>query len=101
MKYELMHRKIPTAVIEIKDNSGHISKIESIAEPYHMPVGVIDDKGRINCNSLDERWRDRSIPIYRPRVIKLLVSSDTGLETTVLPTDFISSPEGLYIPFTI
>lgn len=88
MKYELMHRTIPTAVIEIKDNSGHISKIESIAEPYHMPVGVIDDKERINCDSLDEWWRDRSIPIYRPRVIKLLVSYDVFAPYYLLPRSY-------------
>ena len=46
MKYELMHRTILTAVIDITDNYGYISKIESIYEPEHMPVGVIDEKGR-------------------------------------------------------
>ena len=76
MRYELMHRTIPVAVIEIKDNYGYISKIESIYEPEHMPVGVIDEKGRSDCNSLNEWWRDRSIPIYRPRVIKLLLHFD-------------------------
>ena len=46
MKYELMHRKIPSAVIEINDSYGYLSKIEHIYEPDHMPVGVIDEKGR-------------------------------------------------------
>ncbi len=76
MRYELMHRTNPVAVIEIKDNYGYISKIESIYEPEQMPVGVIDEKGRSDCNSLNEWWRDRSIPIYRPRVIKLLLHFD-------------------------
>ena len=76
MKYQLMHRSFPIAVIEINDNYGFISKIESIYKPEHMPVGVIDEKGRSDCNSLNEWWRDRSIPIYRPRVIKLLIHFD-------------------------
>lgn len=72
MKYELMHRTFPTAVIDISDNYGYISKIESISESAHMPVGVIDGKGIINCNSLNEWWKDRSIPIFRPRIERLL-----------------------------
>ena len=72
MKYELMHRKIPSAVIEINDNYGYLSKIEHIYEPDHMPVGVIDEKGRSDCSSLIEWWRDRSIPIFRPRIERLL-----------------------------
>ena len=72
MKYELMHRTILTAVIDITDNYGYISKIESIYEPEHMPVGVIDAKGISDCSSLNEWWRDRSIPIFRPRIERLL-----------------------------
>lgn len=76
MKYELMHRTISTAVLEIDDHYGYVSKIENISEPDHMPIGVIDEKERSNCESLNEWWKDRSIPIYRPRVIKMLVSFD-------------------------
>lgn len=72
MKYELMHRTNPAAVIEINDDYGYISKIVSISEPEHMPVGVIDDKGITDRDSLNEWWRDRSIPIFRPRVERLL-----------------------------
>ena len=85
MKYELMHRTKPAAVIEIKEDSGHISKIESVLEPGHMPVGVIDDKGKNDCDSLDEWWNDRSIPVYRPRVIKLMYYFDVIAPVKMLP----------------
>lgn len=72
MKYELMHRNLPTAVIEIDETKGFIKKIESIYEPDHLPVGTTDDTGKTNRNSVNEWWLNRSIPVYRPGLVKML-----------------------------
>lgn len=72
MKYELMHRKLPIAVIEIDDTRGHITKIECISEPDHLPVGVVDTMGKTDRNSFNGWWLNRSIPVFRPRLLQLL-----------------------------
>lgn len=72
MKYELMHRNLPTAVIEIDETKGFIKKIESIYEPDHLPVGTTDVTGKTNRNSVNEWWLNRSIPVYRPGLVKML-----------------------------
>ena len=72
MKYELMHRNLPIAVIEIDETKGFIKKIESIYEPDHLPVGTTDDTGKTNRNSVNEWWLNRSIPVYRPGLLKML-----------------------------
>ena len=40
MKYELMHKRLPTAVIELDEKRGFITKIHQITTPEHLPVGV-------------------------------------------------------------
>ena len=74
MKYELMHRNFPTSVVEIDESKGFISKIESIFEPDHLPVGVVDKNGKSDRNSFNVWWVNRSIPVYRPGLLQMLNS---------------------------
>lgn len=74
MKYELMHRNLPTSVVEIGESKGFISKIDSIFEPDHLPVGVVDKNGKSDRNSLNVWWVNRSIPVYRPGLLQMLYS---------------------------
>ena len=65
MKCQLMHRTIPAAEIDIDSDSGSITKIYNISAPEHLPVGVIDSRGKLSRASLNQWWTDRSIPASR------------------------------------
>lgn len=65
MKCELMHRAIPAAEIDIDSDSGSITKIYNISAPEHLPVGVIDPRGKLSGANLNQWWTDRSIPASR------------------------------------
>lgn len=74
MKYELMHKRLPTAVIELDEKRGHITKIHEITTPEHLPVGVSYKKETTDRYSFNEWWTNRSIPLYRPGLLKMLSS---------------------------
>ena len=74
MKYELMHKRLPTAVIELDEKRGFITKIHQITTPEHLPVGVSYKKETTDRYSFNEWWTNRSIPLYRPGLLKMLSS---------------------------
>lgn len=65
MKYILMHRTLPVAIIYINDNSGTIYKVEKIIAPSHLPVGVQGNKLKALAESLNGWFSGRAIPASR------------------------------------
>jgi len=60
MKYELMHKKQPTAVIELDEKRGFITKIHQITTPEHLPVGVsLKKKPQTDTFSMNGGQTDR------------------------------------------
>ena len=40
MKYILMHRELPVAVLSINDTSGTVYRVEDVVQPAHLPIGL-------------------------------------------------------------
>jgi len=63
MNYTLMHREIPAAEIEL-DELSHITAINNVYAPEHLPVGTVNKIG-VDRTALAKWWSKRSIPASR------------------------------------
>lgn len=82
MIYTLMHRQLPVADLEYDEGSTAFSKILSVWNLEHFPVGIVG-KGIIDRLALNQWWRGRTIPASR-----------SGLKDALRALDVIS-PETL------
>lgn len=64
-KYNLMHKSIPVAAIELDEATLTISSIHEIFSPEHVPLGIVIKKGQIDRAALNEWWCGRAIPASR------------------------------------
>ena len=40
MKYILMHRELPVAILSINDISGTVYRVDDMLQPAHLPTGL-------------------------------------------------------------
>ena len=77
MKYELMHKNVRTAVIDIDEDTGIILSIDEVLSKEHLPVGVVHPlhhRKTVDKAALNKWWTGRSIPASRMGI-------DSALET--------------------
>ena len=72
MKYILMHKEIPVALLDIDDTVCFIRKIIEVYNETHIPVGIHIRHGVVDRSDFNEWWADRSIPASRSGVRKAL-----------------------------
>ena len=68
MKYTLMHKNIEVADMEIDDELGSITAIETVKNVLHLPVGIqhpLRHTDIVDRGALNKWWRNRSIPASR------------------------------------
>ena len=63
--YVLMHREIPVVELELDEVTCAISKIGTLYEPAHLPVGIPVKKGAVDRAALNDWWTGRAIPATR------------------------------------
>lgn len=72
MKYVLMHKNIPVALLDLDEDTGFILKVNELYEEKHLPYGVKVKKGVTDRAALNDWWVDRSIPASRSGVVRAL-----------------------------
>ncbi len=72
MKYVLMHKNIPVALLDLDEETGFIQKINELYEEKHLPYGVKVKNGIADRAALNVWWIDRSIPASRSGVVRAL-----------------------------
>ena len=85
MRYDLMHRDIIVAELDIDDSSGWIQKVVRIDNRDHMPVGTMIKDSFLDTDRLKRWWINRSIPMSRSGIRDVLSELDIA-STTVLLT---------------
>lgn len=70
MKYVLMHKNIPVALLDLDEDTGFIQKINELYDEKHLPYGVKVKKGIADRAALNNWWVDRSIPASRSGVVR-------------------------------
>ena len=83
LRYVLMHKEIPVAVLDLDEVLCGIRSIEEVCDARHLPVGIHTVNGNVNREELNAWWRKRAIP-----------SSRDGLRTALEKLN-IHSPEAL------
>lgn len=68
VKYILMHRETPVALLDLDEAVCIIRKIEKVYNEAHLPVGVHIKNGIVDRAGLNDWWVDRSIPASRSGV---------------------------------
>ena len=53
MKYILMHRELPVAVLSINDTSGTVYRVEDVVQPAHLPIGLFSADRREFAKNLN------------------------------------------------
>ncbi|MDR1041020.1 MAG: HipA domain-containing protein [Deltaproteobacteria bacterium] len=69
MDYELMHREIPAAVLElsVRDGRTYVDKVEHIGDIAHMPIGTVHpNSAKCKPKRIEDWLKERAIPYYRP-----------------------------------
>ena len=64
MKYILMHRELPVAVLDINPNNASINHVDEVLAADHLPINVKRDKFHI-AQDLDKWFSGRAIPASR------------------------------------
>ena len=64
MKYILMHRELPVAVLDINPNNASINHVDEVLAADHLPINVKHDKFHIT-QDLDRWFSGRAIPASR------------------------------------
>ena len=64
MRYELMHRDILAAVVEISED-GALQRIVSVRDRAHFPFGTAPKEGSLDPTGLKRWWDNRRIPMSR------------------------------------
>ena len=85
MRYDLMHRDVNVAELDIDDSSGWIQKVVGIDNRGHMPVGTVIKDSFLDTDRLKRWWINRSIPMSRSGIRDVLSELDIA-STTVLLT---------------
>ena len=65
MKYILMHRELPVAVLSINDTSGTVYRVEDVVQPAHLPIGLFSADRREFAKNLNLWLAGRTIPASR------------------------------------
>ena len=65
MKYILMHRELPVAVLSINDTSGTVYRVEDVVQPAHLPIGLFSADCREFAKNLNLWLAGRTIPASR------------------------------------
>lgn len=65
MKYILMHRELPVAVLSINDTSGTVYRVEDVVQPAHLPIGLFSADRREFAKNLNLWLAGRIIPASR------------------------------------
>ena len=67
MLYQLMHKDIEVADIELDEN-GEIKKLIRVINVDHFPFGTAPKEGRLNPSGLKRWWKNRRIPYTRDEI---------------------------------
>lgn len=71
MKFSLMHKDAPVAVMDIDADDGKVISVSDVTDISLMPVGSVLD-GRVRSDRFKRWWSGRSIPLTRTGIENLL-----------------------------
>lgn len=71
MKFNLMHKDIPVAVLDIDADDGKVVSVSDVTDIGLMPVGSVLD-GKVRSDRFKRWWSGRSIPLTRTGLGNLL-----------------------------
>ena len=86
MVYELMHKDIVVADLEI-DDDGDLQKLLAVYEPGHFPFGTDAGWEEKNPSGLKRWWKNRRIPMSRDDLAKtlgIILPEDTSTSRLLL-----------------
>lgn len=75
MLFELMHKDIKVATVDLEEHSGVLVTVPEVSDIDHMPVGTVVD-GSLRPDRLHSWWSSRSIPATRSGVRALMEDMD-------------------------
>ena len=67
-----MHKDILVVELVLDEATGSVQKIGELYHAAHLPVGISARKGIVDRSTLNDWWRDRSIPASRSGVRRAL-----------------------------
>ncbi|MEE0027718.1 MAG: hypothetical protein U0J70_09010, partial [Atopobiaceae bacterium] len=70
--FRLMNRDYPVLEFEYDLESHVVTRIGTITDAAHAPLGLFDERGRVSKRELNYWWRHRAIPASREQVDRLL-----------------------------
>ena len=65
MKYILMHRELPVAILSINDISGTVYRVDDMLQPAHLPTGLYAADRKELAKNLNLWLAGRTIPASR------------------------------------
>ena len=72
MRYMLMHKNFAVTELVFDETTGSIIKSGTVYDKDRLPVGVVERNGKADRFSLNEWWRNRSIPNTRQGIKEAL-----------------------------
>lgn len=88
MKYTLMHRELPVAVLGINDISGTVYRVDEIMNEEHLPLGTRASKVKAVAQNLNGWLSGRAIPAsrsgFRQAVEDVLTQKGVELSSALL-----------------
>ena len=75
MHYELMHKNIGVATLDIDESEGNLNSVVSVVNKNHLPVGTFVN-GFLDGIKLKQWWKGRSIPASRSGIKDVLETLD-------------------------
>lgn len=71
-RFRLMNRDYPVLEFEYDLESHMVTRIGTITDAAHAPLGLFDERGHVSKRELNYWWRHRAIPDSREQVDRLL-----------------------------
>lgn len=76
MKYHLMHKEVPVALVTLDSDTASITKVDDVLDAAHLPVGIDMSNELLGPKALKNWWAGRSIPASRQGLQRALAELD-------------------------
>lgn len=84
MRFYLMHREVPAAIVEVAEKTGDIIELCEILAAEHMPCGARSMDSTFDILSLRRWWQGRGIPASRSGLREALQALAVGYPEMLL-----------------
>lgn len=83
MLFELMHKEMPVALVDLNEHSGTLGSLETVHDMDRMPMGTVV-QGAVREDRLSRWWSRRSIPATRSGLREVLERLDIACTESLL-----------------